>query len=245
MFKGFNKYNFSKNSFQNFGQRDGLVANGDPLSVGTPIRWYDAMNIDASGIDWNTRVVSSWNDLMGNDNLVQSTVANKPIISVDGFSGKQAVKFSATDVMATSNSLGLTTTSHTLFIAVNKMAQAQIAFFVKTMLNRGINIYGTTTNPYGGSVVTYQEPLPTTPHATVLTLTAVLNTGLNIRVGSKLPTKVPYAFTGTDSDSKLSITGASDVEYIGEVILYDTALSVADCITVENYLKQKWNAYGV
>ena len=42
MFKGFNKYNFSKNSFQDFIKNDTLSSIGNPMNVGTPICWFES-----------------------------------------------------------------------------------------------------------------------------------------------------------------------------------------------------------
>lgn len=204
-----------------------------PLSISGLKVWLKADGLVLADSD----PVTTWADQSGNGNdVTQGTAGFKPLYKTNIQNGLPIVRFDGTDDVLTA---GFTITYGTIFAVANFNSAGNFPAYnglVVTdagatagddyLLGDGsgtTNIYNSgTTTVYVNKVLTYSfSPLLTFKLVSVVDSTPNSRTTLNI---------------GNDPAAGSRFWNGD----VGEVIIYDTALSATDRGRVENYLNSKW-----
>lgn len=229
--------------------------------------WTQADNLVLSNDD----PVSTWADLSGNSNDFTSTTTLRPLYKTNIQNGKPVVRFDGVnDFMEKATPTGLDGgTGMTIFIIMKNPAitlncllakwdyQTQGSWmwttfstdetrmYTATVLNDGGSAYNTTTNAdmtntfyllemvYDGSqgtaanrVKIYKNTTLSTVSATGTLVTSLLSATSTLKVG-RAGGSLGWYFTGD----------------IGEVLIYDSALSDVNRGLVETYINGRWAIY--
>jgi hypothetical protein len=221
---------------------NGLVAQFDASASALVTR-------DANGY------VSSWQDKTANARtLVQATQGNKPVWQATGLSGLGAIAFSGSSQFLTFNDQTmafLAGTSFTIFHVASKTAQSSNSYIIG---GQGV---GTRNNLYFGnlSANTYkwgfgnddQNAIVTNANAGTPELyTLVYSTADNSR---RIRRNSVDVGVGASAGSLSGMSGQAVGRYItaygqfslGELLIYNRALSATEYLAVERDLISKWS----
>ena len=219
-----------------------------PLSITGLKLWLDAADISTYTPSSN---ISSWTNKGtggGNTTLTSGTVSSTKINSL------QAMSF-ATSAYMTAPSLTFSQTSRTAFVVVNIGAVGVTRNFLAS--SGGTSLIETTLNSYYSGTYTdiqisyyanvqyqTQTPSPFFNTTSVVSAVAAPSTGAGGGIWVKgtsqtltlTPTNPNYG-TGTTTNQ---ILGGGSSFNIGEAVLFDGVISVAQRQQVEGYLAWKW-----
>lgn len=227
-----------------------------PTSVSGLRVWLDAS-------DTNTLTgsgsVSQWMDKSGNNfAFTQPTSANQPTISANGLS-RQSLSFTGTNgyQYITNTNATVTNSAYTIF-AVGKQNTSTTTWTGYNYLIKGnpstdsllfFGARGGTFTTFTGGTNSWNDTNANSPSQSVQS-TSIMSIVVN---GSTL---TPY-FNGTAQNTKTGTTASfagfriGDTDngnlgqnwsgFVGEILIYNGALSTSDRQTIEGYLAWKWN----
>lgn len=218
-----------------------------PLSINGLQLWLDASQV--SGADGDP--VTTWGDLSGNGrNATQSTTAAKPTLKTAVQNGRSALLFDGTDDSIATAAAVFTGAAARTVVAIYRdtkggahvspicgqsTGSSGSTWFVLQSRNSGAvgdpylaGFANDLTGPavdglWKVAVVTYDGATATT-----------YKNGAQANTGAKTYNTVNQPFAiGADASSFLG-------GYVGEIAVYNTALSAADRQRIERYLGAKW-----
>jgi fibronectin-binding autotransporter adhesin len=221
--------------------------------------WLDAA--DSSSVVLSSGLVSAWNDKSGNGrNATQVNVANQPGYITNPLVGSQGViDFNGSQKFLDVNLGFLTGTPYTIFAVEGKQSTAAGNYYIGTRgstTNNALHIgYRTDTTvtfaQFGNDITTAVNPAYAYTGTQVFRLwTDTLNTtsGRSILLNGVSQGTIPSTATLNVSGGGVIGQGHNTTtQYngdLGEVIIYNSALSTTDRQTVETYLNWKWFGFG-
>ncbi len=225
------------------------IWNFDPRSIPGCALWLDASDIGATG---GGATVSSWKDKSG---FGSNATANSAItLTQNAMGGRPALSFNASTPQWLLGSTSITSNTLTVCAVFSMQSNSGAAARTVALAATGANDYnnnsyvgilrqnGTTMGPYrnggyvGGSF-SYATPV----------VSVSLFDGANAYLYTNGTAQSSYASTGNFAVSSYAIaanTNTADAHYftgfIGEVIVYSSALTTVQRQQVEGYLAWKW-----
>ena len=243
----------------------GLLSGGvppfSPSSISGLKLWLDAD--DSATITLNGSNVSQWNDKSANAfNFTQSTATNQPARTLSGQNGKTVLTFLTNDFMR-NTAINWGASASTLFIVGKEDNASRTDYTCLFTTGTGATgqwAYGIALKPPGdnnrlaifsiGQNLTRFTNQMTGSNADILCFTSngisSGNVTANLFLNAAADASNPLTYSlGTSSaaGAQLCANGAGGETYSGticEVIMYDTVLSSANRILVQDYLKTKW-----
>ena len=207
------------------------------------IAWYDASTT-------STGAIASWTDKSGNGyNATQGTGADQPISTAGGINGRQSVNFVSNDYLTLASSLSLTGV-FTMFCVNNTDTTDATRIWLGTGTNAISNKIGmVATNKLAVRIIaggTLDQGVTYATGNNILTIQRnsanKVDASFNNAVFTRLFSDV--AQVGTCVWNSIGIddaTTSSDWQGdIGEIIIYNRALSTAEISIVNRYLSAKW-----
>ncbi len=206
----------------------------------------------------NDDVVRRWDDQSGNDNNFNNTVsaALSPVYKTDIQNGLPVLRFDGSgDFLRQLVSQFANPTNLTIFMALqgNSQASTHVAFGHKDSGPRFLQIAYNANNvdiqwKISGSGDNEQiVSLPTDTNWKIVSTTLdVPGNSHNIRQNGIFGTPNTYDFgaesllSNTDFIGTINTGGSEFNGDIAEILIYDTTLSSANIIIVENYLNNRW-----
>lgn len=221
-----------------------------PTLIGTSLKlWLDAA--DTSTISHSTGNVTSWADKSGNANNA-TTSSGSPRTGDTTQNGKNVIDFTTDQMTLPSALYTIPSDANTLFIVSKRTSETGLTTTTISMAtgatNQFFHIYGGTAGTQSFINRTSATPVVSTINNTntefntafmrrsgTLQEIAVntMNTTTNTSALNVTPTS---AFIGTAASSTLPFIGS-----IAEIILYNSALTNAQALSVMRYLSNKWN----
>lgn len=225
------------------------IWNFDPRSIPGCALWLDASDIGATG---GGATVSSWKDKSG---FGSNATANSAVtLTQNAMGGRPALSFNANTPQWLLGSTSITSNTLTVCVVFSMQSNSGAAARTVALAATGANDYnnnsyvgilrqnGTTMGPYrnggyiGGSF-SYATPV----------VSVSLFDGANAYLYTNGTAQSSYASTGNFAVSSYAIaanTNTADAHYftgfIGEVIVYSSALTTVQRQQVEGYLAWKW-----
>ncbi len=224
----------------------GAAAPFTPASIAGLQLWLDASQISGGLI--NNDPVSTWNDVSGNSRNATQSGGSRPTYRTNVKNGKPAIFFVSGMSSSGQYMTGSLTLSQpmTVFAAVQHTGSFTYQFILDGSTNRVALVrYTPTDNLYdvfAGSDGTVSHTDDTNWHylggvvngaSSSLSIDGVNTTGLSS--GSNSLGSTYMVGTSGPSPGSLSMDG-----YIGDLIIYDTALGTTDRQAVEAYLAAKY-----
>lgn len=240
----------------------------DPTDIANLILWLDAKDVDgnfdgSTGDPSDATGVQNWIDksTSGAD-FTQSTVADRPVMDIDGFNGFPTLDFDGTNHWMQNNTLSNSSSEYTVFIV--KQGDDADGADNQTLLDfqtgRMIWQHATGASSNDGDVGLYN---PTNGWQYI---DGVDNNGVGVTTDAVIMRIELFAGTGTSGLYYNSIQEGSSVNYtntaiggniglggrydgtssqefdgrISEVLIYARELTASEIADVENYLNQKW-----
>lgn len=214
----------------------------DPTSVTGLVAWHDASN--AGSITASGGTVSQWDDLSGNGHhLTQATSTYQPTTGSSTINGLNALGFDGVDDYLRSS---LTTgTTFIWFLVLNLLDISNGYSSLMDGTGGGARGHvwkgGTTWNMENGSSVGTTAPLSTG----VRLYSALFNgASSNIEIDSVRSSDVNPGSNSMNGITLLADRSPDSATFVGadvgELLLYDGAMSDADRASVSAYLKAKW-----
>lgn len=197
----------------------------------------------------NNDVVGQWIDKSGKSrNATQTQSASKPILSLASKNSKNTIYFDGTnDFLTNSAQYDIGANAFTMFAVLRVDSPSALAVWWEQRSTGGIPRMALYYNPSGTNWNWYHNAVaPTVAGANnTYTILKVRRTGTNCSMATN-----NNSYT-TVSQPSFNATGASYIgvgwnnsQYykgnIGEIIMYNSALSTTDQTTVLNYLSAKW-----
>ncbi len=234
-----------------FFDNDGFVV---PRKPGLQV-WLDMA--DTSTITQVAGAVSQINDKSGNgNNATQGVGAAQPGTGGATQNGKNVLTFDGGDWMSIVNSASINLAGSCTFFLVGNLTNTTGT--ARTYLAKNVNdsyrlrVDQTTNFPWlllndGSGLTTYTGNLAVTIGSAVI-LTTVVDIGNNVKFfqnGADFGTSAISQASITQSSNPLiigSIDGFSEfwLGSIGEILIYDRALSVSETTQINRYLSNKW-----
>jgi len=196
--------------------------------------------------------VTQWQDFSGNNNHANAGVS--PIVVANGLAGRQSINFgnSATAHLnlPTSSTLGIQNSDYEIFI-VAKTTSSDIQFLTAGAIEQyemhlngvsGLRGIPTTLNrrDVGANGQFVSAPTDERPH--VFSLRVNANVGFARADGSDSAGLSP-AQSASDTAIRLGLRSNNTLGFagdMGEVIIFDRALTGTERVAVETYLRQEW-----
>jgi hypothetical protein len=246
---------FSSTDVTNFYSRlMTLLVSIDPSNIGGLTLWFDATrnvyNDAGVTLATNGQTVQQWNDQQATSNLSQATALNRPTFVTNVQNGLPIVRFSigGTGMWMQTGSITLNSPV-TIFIVFNERTLSAPGGNDAILDSYGTNnsLLFQSNSPIIGFFAASANISAAANYGvgTFAQLTIVSNgASSSIRVaGSQIASGNP----GTGNPGGLTLGGQGGVASgrwsntdIGEVLVYNSALSAANIANVENYLKLKW-----
>lgn len=220
------------------------------------VAWFDAA--DANTITESSGDVSQWDDKSGNaNNASQGTASNQPLLVADAANGHPVIRFDGVDNFLSLPSVIISgSTLRTAFFVIRRADNgAAQTFFSLTTATSNIFIYGrnpvdiigsyqiSSKRDFTGSVA---DPTDFFVLTHVTPTTNISTSEMRID-GSNLSVQSTNAGVFNTSSSGTSSIGrwrSGNPQYfdgdLGEIIIYDKALSNSEILSVESYLAVKW-----
>ena len=247
-----------------------LTKNSPVAGISGLVTWWEATS-DASFIDKEASdgaTVSAWNDINpqsnNKHNILQATLASKPIYTKSGINGLPSLKFDGTaDYLEFPYSSDFSTNDFTIFAVTQPLAAPGAATYgtvlsFRDLTAQGYSLYissalqyqtwiGINNTSWQGSAIVAAGALKTT--------SLISATYVSVNGAYKLYSNTVLQGTGSYSPYTMnslrpfrigagqneSVTPASYFNgYIGELIIFSRALKVEERTSVEAYLKKKW-----
>lgn len=223
--------------------------------------WWDASQLGLS----DAAAVTSWTDLSGNArHLTQATGSLQPLFRTSGINSLGAVDFDGTDdylVNASAISTFIANNAYTLFAAFNVDAINTSSGTTATDVNdaifhdasgyMGMHFDATAAPPYKVQAYNYDGTYDVNEHTVALTTNSVfmqrhdagnLVSAINAGTETSIASGNTQVVTGTLEVGR----GRPGTPYydgkVGELIVYNVALSTTDIAALTDYLKTKWGA---
>ena len=236
------------------------------VSSGTLQRWFDATDLNANGSPVaNGAVVATWSDKSGQQQNAISAGGVSPIYVANAINGKPAVQLGPNSYLSFSNNgLSVNADASTMF-AVGEFTSAPTTWnwmvsYGNFGYEQGRGISASAGAPYNLDYTTvFQDtfgagvPLTTPPTPVVADViyggaTNSVAGYWNISGQTGAASSNPALGTGYFGSGFIGKGPQYDAEWwagnIGEVLIYNGALSDADRAAVESYLDSKWLGIG-
>jgi hypothetical protein len=228
----------------------------NPTSIAGCELWFDAT--DTATITKVGGLVSQWNDKSGNvNNVTQATGADQPNWTLASINTQPAVIFNGSEFLANVAATGLPqgTAASSIFSVMESTSQPSFPFLVSWGSSggdfslafndgalAGIGARSTNANAYATAL------LNTSPHvlSAIFTGPALPTNYLQYLDGTAQALTTGELGNVTISGNALSIgslVGGGSFGWvgpIGEIIVYNSALGMANQQTLEGYLAWKW-----
>jgi hypothetical protein len=248
----------------NLGSQSGMDGGGtSPASVANLFAWFTAKNPNGDSVlPASGTAISRWMDVSGNGNHTntQGTAGKRAVLTYNQINGRPSMLFTAastqtyalpaafyaipngnstlfyvakrnTETGSFTNPLcmneGGNTTTEARYYTLFSSVAGRVGFRSGTALNTQVNVDGGTNTTY--QLITCQRS-GTTQSISLNGGVAVTNTNGANENG------VDRAFIGSLADTSNYLDGG-----IGEMILYNRALTAAEILYVQTYLKQQWS----
>jgi hypothetical protein len=214
----------------------------DPRRLTGLVAWWDGTDSSTINLD-NNGGVELWRDKSGlSRTAAQTTANNRPTLGT--LAGKQAVAFDATDDFLTLNT-SPNSGEETLFIVFNGLPGRQIFGSTRLYFNASGNLI---ENPYAGFTAgTNRLQLSTTAGASRYIYGSRIGptgaTAASTTTAASMANSATATSTATGRIQFFSIMSLSSSALggaIGEVLIYNRAMSDAEFYAVEAYLLRKW-----
>lgn len=245
----------------------GIMSSSTRVASAPPVsgyaRWYDASV--AGSITSASNLVSQWNDLSGNaGHLTQATSTYQPTTNTTTQNGKNVIVGSTSKMTAT---ISVTSNALTVFVVGNKTAAGngnQLYSRLSSIFPLAQNDYDSTNAiasflanaSFGGenpANAVYRNSATVTAQAysfnTPVTQAYKLDGG-NVRLTTNGTVTTGSTSTNAMNSNRLTLfcqgdhalpSGDSFLNgWLGEVIIYYSALSDTDMDSVSTYLRTKW-----
>lgn len=219
-----------------------------PTDLSGNVLWLTST--DAATITQSAGAVSQWDDKSGSGyNVTQPTGASQPITGTDTINGLNALRFTSKSMIVPSGLYGVTNGDHTIFALIDLVSSPTTPERLpwsasNTSGGRG-QIFFDWASTDSASYRFGASPTPVNISSAGLTAGAKAimaklgGTSINVRLDGKSATGTGSPFTSTS----MSIgSGGAGALLIGEVIVYNRALSNSEINQVMNYLKDKWGS---
>jgi hypothetical protein len=223
-----------------------------------PFLWLDAG--DTTTITSTNGFVSQWNDKSGNGRHVSQSTGNKqPSLVTNARNGLSTINFDGSNDSLTRSASGFPTSGNRhLFAAVKYTGNSTLLLqHIAIWGNNNSTLYTSwglcfkwTSPSYFSTVHIWGEQNPTSASALATNTWHEVNAsydGTRTRLFTNGIEATPNTRTVTTAVAGSFLVGArtnGEAEYwtgeIGEIILYDFELSLADRQLVQGYLKSKW-----
>ena len=218
------------------------------LTGTTPRYWYDASGLPAG-------VLSQWNDLSGNNYHLARTGTTRPTVVAAAMNGKSAVFFDVANFQymdtTVSNSTGMPGSYFSVFAAFQKKttgSRSLVGQETATASNGTLywRINGDTGTKVGATWRYFTVPdvtLNKPHHANLIYDGANMYSRMD---GAESPAHLAFIGTPVSSGSPFTVGryGSYGTQYwdgyIGEIILFASAVSDADRVAIQGYLNSKW-----
>ena len=232
----------------------------DPASISGLTGWWDAS--DTGTITDTGGYVTQLNDLSGNANHLYQTGTYGPITGTRTQNGLNVLDFFATTRAALYSGAFVQSQPCTIFVVTQTDTLTVDSFGRSCIIGwsgvTGYNGCGITQAGAAGQIQLYAGVAFYTYHYlpvnTATQLTAVFGNGSSdVYLNGIIGTTLPPGTEGWGNGSRLMLGNAVDENvggkfsinaafngWIGEVLVYDGALSSGDRATIEEYLKAKW-----
>lgn len=214
-----------------------------PTQITGLVRWYDAQSI--VGLN-NGDSVSSWTDKVGTTNLTQTEASLQPkyIASDAAFGNKPSLKFDGSNDILTNSSVADATI--TLFITAHMTnANASTLWCFKYSSGANCRVTATAVDKWRYATAAVTNTGGTISAAGVVVVKFDSLSSFSIRgENGAFATGIPNG-AYDDSGDITSLGNYSGGTYysgfVGEILLYNSALSDADINLVGAYLANRWN----
>lgn len=219
----------------------GTPASFSPTNISGLVRWYDAQQL--TGLT-NMEVMSSWPDATGTTNLTQSVAGTNPkyVLSNSTFGNKPCVLFYDASQALTLTNYGPALTAATAFIVAYNTNQPALKSALE--INNYLSAMRNLTNKWlYRSSTTYYEPVnsdSSTPGVFIFEAANTSSAKIRTQSGAWSANFDPDDSYNTQRNFAVGGATASGL-FIGEVLIYNVALSDANVNLVGNYLANKWN----
>lgn len=227
-----------------------------PTSIGNCQLWLDAADSSATSMTFSSgNILSAWKDKSGSNNT--ATAYNSPTLTQNAINGYQAISTFRSPYFT--GSISITGTTYTLFTVATRSTGSfgNDTRLVSFAVNNSSPDYNTTAasiglfaQPAAQTLGTYRTSWIASNAYTMDApfVASVTYTGTN---GYMWFNGSNASYTGTSSSGTFGITVYALANqpsltnefwngYIGEVIVYNTSLSITDRQQVEGYLAWKW-----
>jgi len=222
-----------------------------PNSLGKPLRWYTCDNPAGTGVTpANGAAVATLVGMSYGINATQGTGANQPVYETNGIGTRGVLNFVSNDFLTMANTLSLTS-EFTMFFVNNSDTTNATRVLLGTGTNLTTNKVGmVATNTLLVRIVSGGSASTTMTYATgnnILTLQRNSDNKIDAAFNGAVFTRLfaDGAQAGTCIWNTIGIddtTNSGDWNGdIGEIIIYDWALSAAERLQVERYLSQRWS----
>jgi len=212
------------------GAVDSRLSTFSPLQIAGLQFWVAADDLVLS----NNDPVTTWVDKSGNSrNAVQTTSGNKPLYKTNIINSLPAVLFDASDDYMDFGSLSLSEYSY--FIIINKPD----ASFNSVILAETDVSY--TYLQYSDSWIVAGNTLSVPMINDTSYLKECVTNVSDIKRYTNGNAHTTQSTSGSHGYRYLSLSGFPAYAYLAEILIYDSALSDANRILVENFLRDKYN----
>jgi Ca2+-binding RTX toxin-like protein len=227
----------------------GLAVDPTVTSISNLYTWLDATDLDGDGTveglsesGLSGSSVTTWADKSGNANpLSQATATAKPTYVLNNTNGNASVTLDGTDYLTSTKSI---TNTYTIF-TVGQMQGTQNARLVGAS---GSSVgFGWDSGYEDRWVMPIGSYAPTTTATTSLKLYSGTSSGATDTLYSN--GQLLGSFASTSALGLLEIGGTSGATMLSkgnvdEVLVFSRALSDAERVVIEGYLRQKWGVAG-
>jgi hypothetical protein len=215
-----------------------------PSDISSLSNWYDANDEDSITKDGSNRV-SQWDDKKGSDDLLQATGGNQPLFVNVGQNGLHEISFAGDRTMETSS--GSTKTQPiTIYLATKlPVNDTNTRRIIQGEDTAGLIFLGNNSPVYiidiGGTA--FNGAVGSTPDTWAL-LKLFLD-GADTSFFAIDEVTITTGSLGTNDLTGLDINDEAGSNYangiMGEICIFDGALSAEDNASMITYLSDKWN----
>lgn len=223
----------------------------------SPALWFDAS--DANSITSSGGKVSQWNDISGNGrNATQATSANQPTTGTDTIGGLNALTFGASTWIVTS-AYSPPTSGFTTFAVANQTTASDGYIWEQSSDNTARRYFWRSNTQIGKNLLVFGYN--DSPNFRDYTVSYPASAGARLLMGRTVGNDVGVAVYSTPKTSEtwlertnypqsgsravtLGNSAATTKPWngtIGEILVYDSELSFANCRLVLDYLRAKWS----
>jgi len=221
-----------------------------PTRIGTSLKlWLDAS--DTSTITHSTGDVTAWRDKSGNGNNA-TTSSGSPRTGDSTRNGKNVIDFTSDQMTLPAALYTIPSGANTLFVVSKRTSETGLITTTVSMSTGATNQFFHIYSNVSGA----QSFLNRSTASPVASATGIINTEYNTAFMRRSGTNQEIAvntINAIDSASATNITPTAAqigtaaggllpfIGSIAEIILYDSALTDAQALTVMQYLSRKWD----